>query len=629
MEKYNEADGVWRTIGGRRVFIKKGQSLSEAMIESGKFKNDARTAYRKAKEDLENFKKKKEEKESTKENDESKKKTIHTQSGDYTADELKQRDEEIKQMYKDSWEGKMSAKDLHDKLEEMKKDGKVSQGELSALQYDASNETRASEDKPYKLDQSKMADVYKSYREKRDKLEGIEKDELGNRNYDTRKDAKWTGKEYTNDEFMANLEDENWHTERKMLLDANLTDKQMEFVKNNTEFHNGSPSLDREITEELIKGAKGEKYKTPNDILGERKNKEISELESELKDISKNGKYDEKGNYREGVKQDYKSYSDKKNRYKELTGKDFDDSDVKIAYDPNKTYKLPNGKDINQDLMKEWYSGESPQKVKSDIEFEKSVLYDASPERREMKNAQIKEMEKYLNGMEKYESRISDDFGTKDRETGYPFSKGTAWEGTKSNSGLHGKDKIKAIDDEIKKAYPELKTSRTTHQGGYTDSFSYNVMEGDKPLIRSIDDFSDAEIERLYNKGYNRSWYKTKDDFKQNLKRDLEKGTLDVNQYGIDEDYRLTPYGKQVFKDIMKVSDAYNYDESDSMTDYFNTGHYINLHVGKDGKPYQVRESKSTSGNQITNSLQMKAYEKYKKEHPGSTITYDQFRNKK
>ena len=29
--------GVWRTIGGRRVFIKDGQSLADAMKESGKF----------------------------------------------------------------------------------------------------------------------------------------------------------------------------------------------------------------------------------------------------------------------------------------------------------------------------------------------------------------------------------------------------------------------------------------------------------------------------------------------------------------------------------------------------------------------------------------------------------------
>ena len=38
MKKYDEKDGVWRTIGGRRVFIKDGQSLSDAMKESGKFK---------------------------------------------------------------------------------------------------------------------------------------------------------------------------------------------------------------------------------------------------------------------------------------------------------------------------------------------------------------------------------------------------------------------------------------------------------------------------------------------------------------------------------------------------------------------------------------------------------------
>lgn len=34
----NGVKGVWRTIGGRRVFIRTGQSLSSAMKESGKFK---------------------------------------------------------------------------------------------------------------------------------------------------------------------------------------------------------------------------------------------------------------------------------------------------------------------------------------------------------------------------------------------------------------------------------------------------------------------------------------------------------------------------------------------------------------------------------------------------------------
>ena len=32
-------NGVWRTVGGRRIFIKEGQDLASAMKESGKFKN--------------------------------------------------------------------------------------------------------------------------------------------------------------------------------------------------------------------------------------------------------------------------------------------------------------------------------------------------------------------------------------------------------------------------------------------------------------------------------------------------------------------------------------------------------------------------------------------------------------
>ncbi len=36
---FDDGDGVWRTIGGRRVFIREGQSLSDAMKKSGKFKS--------------------------------------------------------------------------------------------------------------------------------------------------------------------------------------------------------------------------------------------------------------------------------------------------------------------------------------------------------------------------------------------------------------------------------------------------------------------------------------------------------------------------------------------------------------------------------------------------------------
>lgn len=37
------ADGVWRTVGGRRIFIKEGQDLATAMKESGKFNTKKET----------------------------------------------------------------------------------------------------------------------------------------------------------------------------------------------------------------------------------------------------------------------------------------------------------------------------------------------------------------------------------------------------------------------------------------------------------------------------------------------------------------------------------------------------------------------------------------------------------
>ena len=52
--KYDDlGPGVWRTVGGRRIFIKEGQDLSTAMRESGKFDNAIReTPSRKYNDDV-------------------------------------------------------------------------------------------------------------------------------------------------------------------------------------------------------------------------------------------------------------------------------------------------------------------------------------------------------------------------------------------------------------------------------------------------------------------------------------------------------------------------------------------------------------------------------------------------
>jgi len=52
MKKYEETDGVWRTVRGRRIFIRKGEDLASAMKRSGKFDNLKREDVTKGRFDL-------------------------------------------------------------------------------------------------------------------------------------------------------------------------------------------------------------------------------------------------------------------------------------------------------------------------------------------------------------------------------------------------------------------------------------------------------------------------------------------------------------------------------------------------------------------------------------------------
>ena len=46
---------------------------------------------------------------------------------------------------------------------------------------------------------------------------------------------RWSAKEYTNAEFLAHLEDSNWHSEMRQLQQANLTPQQLTKLKNNVD----------------------------------------------------------------------------------------------------------------------------------------------------------------------------------------------------------------------------------------------------------------------------------------------------------------------------------------------------------------------------------------------------------
>ena len=73
-----------------------------------------------------------------------------------------------------------------------------------------------------------------------------------------------------------------------------------------------------------------------------------------------------------------------------------------------------------------------------------------------------------------------------------------------------------------------------------------------------------------------------------------------VNQYHIEKDAELTERAKEILTNVREYVMSYNYDDSDSMTDYFDTNFYLNMGVGKSDKPFQtvVPQLKARKGEQ-------------------------------
>ena len=98
--------------------------------------------------------------------------------------------------------------------------------------------------------------AYAGYYDKSWKLSGSTKNEDGSTNFGNK---NWTGKEYTNDEFMEHLTDSNWHSERKALEEAGLTNQELSYIKDRTtlsQWSVGEELTGRKNVEKMINEAK-------------------------------------------------------------------------------------------------------------------------------------------------------------------------------------------------------------------------------------------------------------------------------------------------------------------------------------------------------------------------------------
>jgi hypothetical protein len=130
------------------------------------------------------------------------------------------------------------------------------------------------------------------------------------------------------------------------------------------------------------------------------------------------------------------------------------------------------------------------------------------------------------------------------------------WEGSRYDRNLRTKDISKIMREYVKSVYPTWKFSiRMDHRSIYI-----YVMEA------PMDIFTLEGYEHITN------------------------GNHQLNHYYLENDSWITDYCKMVLKDIYSMLNSYNYDDSDSMIDYFSTNFYVNMGIGKWDKPFQIVE---------------------------------------
>ena len=164
---------------------------------------------------------------------------------------------------------------------------------------------------------------------------------------------------------------------------------------------------------------------------------------------------------------------------------------------------------------------------------------------------------------------------------------GSGWQGKNYNKHLGIVEISKLIKTDLKKKYPECHFSVVTKKFAGGGSISISLMSA------PFEPF-DNNIERMKNSDFFRQ-----ESIEERIKKFKEihaGGYAQLNQYALNRnDFEngcngtlLTKQCYEIMKYVYRLSNSFNYDDSDSMIDYFNTNYYLHLNIGKWDKPFRV-----------------------------------------
>lgn len=148
------------------------------------------------------------------------------------------------------------------------------------------------------------------------------------------------------------------------------------------------------------------------------------------------------------------------------------------------------------------------------------------------------------------------------KETGSAYRRhfytANGWEGCRYDGSLRITEISARVKVYAKERYPEYKFSVRTEYYSGGASIHLRLVSGPVPAIT-------ADSTRDYIS---------------------TMGSID-NYPGISDEVRA------VVADVVAYANSFNYDDSDSMTDYFDVNFYLHIYIGAFGKPYQVVNPKA------------------------------------
>lgn len=160
------------------------------------------------------------------------------------------------------------------------------------------------------------------------------------------------------------------------------------------------------------------------------------------------------------------------------------------------------------------------------------------------------------------------------------------WKGSNYNINLTLKEIANIVRAYVKSVYPEFKFSITTHYASMCQSLSVSIMQGDCPAYKKPEEWNEKEQQEATQTIFHWEEYNYTQDEIEKMKQTLF----------------MTDRVKSVKEDVDRFVNSYNYDDSDSMTDYFDTNFYYigGASIGTYDKPYTVKEFKGKKDSGIT-----------------------------